>query len=450
MGKKLGNYIRGGLAGILLGAEALTFSGCSGAFHEVFRDNERKNMEQFPDSVELDYSKYDKEKKHTVVVNDRAYRTSDLQPPKILEEIIEIPPGKVQRIPALGDTTFIEDANGEVILNYKSRIPAPDLQKRIAPFFENMIITPYSNSLIFSGKKQVFGNFEDLTNKLNFLDTTNEQIRVAVTVIEYFRDNTYDREWNIDMLKDAVKVFSLNLPSQPDPAKTLMTGISINPVYNYKSHDSSVLSALKFLNSHGRAKVASYADTIMPNGETADISNKASVPYEELLEGKTGLSIRTYKYRETGTAVKVTAHANEEGYISVKLDIETGEQTGFVGKEQVPVFKTSICKTTIELMNGETDVAAISSSDRYKEVKRGLPLIDILPILKDIFSSKELEKSKSEQIYVVTARVLGREDDIEFRINNGDIFQGNSSHNLHRKNSESEISEEPEPSLLIK
>ncbi len=402
-----------------IGGAISLVSGCT----STFRTSQKRNMEPFPSSISLDYSQH---KKHVDVVNGRAYTKEEIKPAKTLEEVVQIPPGKIYRVPALKADYII---NGdEIFLRYRSRVPAEDLQKRFSDveFLKPFKISAYSNRLFFSGKKEAFEDFTRFRDLINFLDIPGEQIRVAVSIIEHFQDNTYDREWNMNMLKEGVRVFTLNLPSSPDVTKTLNTGIDVNPFFNYDSHTYNVVGALKFLDSYGKARVATSVDVIAPNGGTSTLSSMAMVPYPNLLESKTGW-VNTYKYQDTGTSVTVVPSANDEGSISVKFTIQTGEQTGFAAKYQVPVFKKSTYDTTVDLRNGQTEIFGVSISDRYSGVDRKTPI----PILKNLFSSKEFEKSKSELIYIVTARVVGREDYIPFDVKDGSIITDGFSHELY-------------------
>jgi hypothetical protein len=402
-----------GLVGVVLGASALGIGGCnSNSWHEVFRNDEKKNMSPLADPVYVDYKKYDDEHKYDIV-NDRAYLKGGPKPESVIEKTFSIEPYERTRILNL-NATYTEDGNN-LILQYHCRTPAPDLTKRLSNYSKEMLpnisMETSQNDIVFSGKKESFGDFSNLTKLLNEFDKATKQVRVRLKVVEIFYDNTYDRELVISALKGGTEVVSLNLPSNPDPSKTLTAGGMTNPFYNAKSNSYSIESALKFLDSYGRTKTLSDTDQIVTNGEQTQFKNLTNIPYTELLEGKSGF-LETIKYRDTGTTILITPFANEEGYITLKVDVKSGEQTGFFGTEQRPVFREADFVSNFTVKNGTPYLAANSITSRYKSVQRGIPLISKTPILKDVFSSRSIENSQSQLLYFIEAREIGRESPV--------------------------------------
>ncbi len=441
------------LAAKLMVGGAVLSGGCAEIHQEVFRTDKEKVKRQFPDKFELFYEDYDKLKSNLNVVNGRAYRRNEIQPGPTIREIVQIPAGKVYRVPDL-NAEYMK-IGGEIIFKYSCRIPPSDLEKRITSLqkdnediLKGIKVSPLSTSnlLIFNGKEQAFGDFSSLRDMLDFVDIAPKQVRVTISALEYFEDNTFDMELNLDAytLEKGIKLFTLNLPSSPsgDPLKT---GIDINPFNRFRSHKETVVGAWKFLDSYGEAEIATHVDTLVSNGEMSEIADQANIPYREFLEGKY-TSIQGIKYRNTGTDIKVTVHANDEGFISVELDLEKGEQTGFMGTEQQPIFKTSTYKTKYMAKNGEPVIVGVSSASKFTEVDRGIPFFSKLPIIGPILSSKSNEKKKTQSAYIVTVRVLDREDSIDYRIENGNLLPGNLLYNTRQKSRQKSSG----PSLLLK
>lgn len=423
MSKKIRDYLTRGLAAAVLTGAAF-FSGCRSVdvYHEVFRNNERKNAEPVAKAIEVDYSKYDQQNKYKLVER-RAYLDGDVKPNPTLESVVDVPSSEIFRIPALGaDTTFIEDPNGGIIMQYKSRLPAPDLQKLISPYLKNIKIEPYANQnvLIFSGSKKAF-NFDEpnnperfryLTTLLNQFDLPAMQIRIRMKIAAFFKDNTYDRDEALKLLKDKMNFISLNLPSSPDPTTKLATGIDINPFYNQNSNGYTIESAIKFLDSYGETRSVADLEALTSNGRTADLLNTASIPYPEAIV--VGLNVvDAIKYRDTGTTVKVTPFANDQGFITVKLEkAESGEHTGYYGTFQRPTFSTADLKSEFVVRNGVPYYIGTSLFERYKEVKRGIPALSLIPFVGDLFSSKSIENNQTQLVYLLEARVVSREDTV--------------------------------------
>jgi len=127
--------------------------------------------------------------------------------------------------------------------------------------------------------------------------------------------------------------------------------------------------------------------------------------------------IDAIKYRDTGTTIELTPFANDKGFITIKIPkAETGEQTGWYGAFQRPTFRTADLSTSFVVRDGIPYFAATSLFTRYKEVRRGIPGINKIPILGDLFSSISIENNQSQLLYFLEARVVPRESLVGTRI----------------------------------
>ncbi len=382
-------------------------------YQEIFRTNSQKNKQSIREipHLEVDYNNYDA-KNNLVVINDRVYSKDNSRPKKALEKIINVEPQTRHKIPLI-NASYIEKPNDEIILNYKSRVPPSDLKKIIEPYLSDSDIKinefPQKNTLVFSGKKENFGDFSYLSSILNQFDTPAEQIRVKMAILEFFGDNTYNRDAMIKMLKRENIIFDLNLPSSSEGG-ALEYGLGANPLYHIKEGHYDFDSLVKFLDSKGYAEILSNIDLLSYNGKTVEMSNTSSIPYPEIIFEE-GTLVETLKYRDTGIQLNLTPYKNEEGYITLKIEkAESGEQTGYAGKEQRPTFRTANLSSEYTFQNGETYIALGSTFSRYKEVERGIPLLNKIPVLKELVTSKSYENNRSHLIYLMEARSISRED----------------------------------------
>jgi hypothetical protein len=463
---KLKNYISGGLAALTI----YTASGCAtvktlkseltgfgdalqNPIHEAFRSNEPLNEKPEAVAEGVNYNDYTKEHQY-VVVNERGFlKSSDSIPPETLEDIVKTPPTRKYIIPAI-NASFIEDGQGGVFLTYPCRIPSSDLFKLInyqsppAPAATPPAATPAApaappsaptpnqllpgvdiieypgqNKLIFRGKKENFGNnFDRLINILNQFDAPAKQVRVRMRIVEYFNDNTYDREMSLQILRDGMSIFNLNLPSNADPTQPLTTGVTVNPVYNlnklpeinYLTGVTSVprlsyKGAISFLDSHGKTQTLADTDMLVSNGSKACFFNTTSIPFPEYVVTPASV-IQTSKYRDSGPKVELTPYANEEGFTTIKLtQAASGENTGFLGTLQKPTFRDANLTTEMTLRNGLTYFIGTSLNTRYKSVDRGLPILNKIPFIRDATTSRSIEKNTSELLYFMEVNVMDRD-----------------------------------------
>ena len=407
----------------LLAVSTAHLTGCATPFHEVFRSNEAKNQAPITDviSIDSDYTIHDSANPR-IIENNRSYIKTDYTPSKINEEIVEVPAQTRYRVSAI-NATYVEDGKGNLIMQYKSRVPAPDLKALVEPHLKEIEIKefPNQNTLIMTGKKEAFGDFKYLSTILNEFDLPPEQIRIKLRIVEYFNDNTYDRDLSLKFLREGLEAITLNLPSNPDTGEILSTGVNLNPFFGQEiirdstgaiTNPDYYQGAIKFLDSHGKTNTLTEADMLVSNGKSAEFNNLASVPYPETIVAGNNI-LETSKYRDTGADIKITPYANEEGFITIKLEkAESGEQTGFIGTLQRPIFRTANLISEFTIRDGMTYFAGTSLQTRYKSVDRGVPGLNKVPVIKSMASSRSIENNQSQLIYFIEARVIPRESNV--------------------------------------
>jgi len=382
---------------------------------EIFRADEGRNEAPVAEATNIDYSRED-EANDFRVINGRSYLKGDEETPIYVPEFVEhIAHSPLIRIPEI-NASYVELSDGNVILSYPARTTAPELKELVSPHLPCVEISIMGNNLMFVGPREEFNdNFRDLVTILNTYDVPAKQIRIDLRIVEYFNDNTYDREMSLRWLRDSIEVSNLNLPSSPDLKQVLTTGIDIDPLNIFRGRNESTTpprdvyeAAVKFLDSHGKTNTLASLDVLVSNGKPAAFTNQSEIPYPEVVIAGNN-AIETLKYKPTGVVVKMTPYANEEGFINLNIEqAESGEQTGFAGTLQRPIFRTSTLSSEFTVREGLTYYAATSLFTRYRSVMRGIPGLNKVPIIRHATSSISLENNQSQLLYFVTARVIPR------------------------------------------
>lgn len=396
--------------------------------HEVFRNDEKLNLEP-PAMAEATQKLHNDETRQAlanpleIADNGRAYPKGEV--PEINKDKFYIPSINANYIDLDGNN----DGKGDVLVSYRCRNPAPDLAALLTkylPIAPKVEITPYpaQNTLLFRGQDTEFGeNFGLLSKLINNFDIEPQQIRVRVKIIEYFNDNTYDRDLALNILRNGMSAFSLNLPSNPQ-GNPLTTGGSLNPFYNTDQNGNfsffgripskwNFTSAIKFLDSHGKTETLSDTDIVVSNGATCEFKNTNSVPYQQTSLTPAAAIVIGTQYREVGPQLKLSSFANEQGFTTIELlNAKSGESTALLGKEQAPRFRESDLISKFCVQNGITYLIATSANTRYKSVDRGIPGLNKIPIVRSVTTSRENEKNASELLYFMEVYVLDRNDKV--------------------------------------
>ena len=393
-------------------------------YHQIFRHDEVKNAAPLEKPIEIDYKDYD-ENFQVKIVNDRAYFSTDnvVQKP-IIEELVNVPQTTRHLIPEI-NSYYFGSPSGDVIIPYNSRNPPADLKVILESYLPGIVMKEYptQNMLIFSGKKEAFGeNFGYFTDVVNELDVAPKQIRLRLRVVNLSRDNTYNKDFTLSALRKGLEeILTVNLPSSSNPTESLQTGIAINAFgltdQSRRNHFSGVVipndvvfdSAIKFLDSYGNTKIVQDVDVLVQNGKKALIKNQSLIPYpSQQIVGT--IILNATEYKPTGADIAVTPSANEKGIINIKIEkAESGEQSISVGKQQVPTFRTADLQSEVTLRNAETYFLGATLFTRDHSIDRGIPGLNKIPFIKDIFTAREKEKRQEQLLYFITAREIPRD-----------------------------------------
>ena len=430
-----------GLAGLMI----YTFAGCAtfrnlkdevkylssalnDPVHEVLRNDENLNLEP-PAMNEASQKLHNDESRHATshpytIANNRAYLQGETPEAKNNGAFF-IPEINANYIDLDGNN----DGKGDVLISYRCRNAAPDIAAILAKYLPpapDVEITPYpsQNMLLFRGQDVKFGeNFGLISRLINNFDIEPKQIRIRLKIVEYFNDNTYDRDMALKILKNGMSAFSLLLPSNPQ-GNPLTTGISVNPFLNKDGNGNFTIlgrapnkwtyeGAIKFLDSHGRTETLSDTDVVVSNGTTAEFRNINAVPYQQTSLTPAAAIVIGTQYREVGPQLKLSPFANEKGFTTIKLlEAKSGESIALVGKEQVPVFREANLTSEFCLQNGATYLIGTSTNTRYKSVNRGIPGLNKIPLIKSATTSREIEKNTSELLYFMEVHDIDRQDSV--------------------------------------
>ncbi|MBI2628669.1 hypothetical protein HYW74_01135 [Candidatus Pacearchaeota archaeon] len=451
-------YISGGLAPLLI----YTLSGCAtfrnfgnefksfrtaaeDPVHEVFRNDENKNLEP-PAVNEATQKLHNDESMHAIAHpyvianNNRAYFKGEV--PEINNGTFAIPSINATYIDLDGNN----DGKGDVLISYRCRNAAPDIAAILAKYLPpapEVDITPYlsQNMLLFRGQDVKFGeNFGLISKLINNFDIDPKQIRIRLKIVEYFNDNTYDRDMALKILKNGMSAFNLLLPSNPQ-GNPLTTGISVDPFINKDRNGDFTIwgrapnkwtyeGAIKFLDSHGRTETLSDTDVVVSNGTTAEFRNVNAVPYQQTSLTPAAAIVIGTQYREVGPQLKLSPFTNEKGFTTIKLlEAKSGESIALVGKEQIPVFREANLTSEFCLRNGTTYLIGTSTNTRYKSVNRGIPGLNKIPLVRGATTSREIEKNTSELLYFMEVFDIERQDSVgmQERIQEPSIAELNSN-----------------------
>ena len=118
----------------------------------------------------------------------------------------------------------------------------------------------------------------------------------------------------------------------------------------------------------------------------------------------------TVEFKEFGVALGYSPVVLSSGRISLKINTEVSETTTqnsvSMGNISIPALTTRKAETTIELPSGGSMIMAGLIRDQTKQVIAGLPGAKDLPILGQLFRSRDFQKNTSELTVMVTPFIV--------------------------------------------
>lgn len=245
---------------------------------------------------------------------------------------------------------------------------------------------------------------EDKEKVLNMLAVAaKEQVLLKVTVAEMERNTIKQLGIDLNAL-GAVGNFSFTaLTSLPFPLNGKdVVGIARKSLQWQGGGGNSITGVVRALEQNGLLRTLAEPNLTTVSGETANFLAGGEFPIPVAQEDNT-ISV---EFKPFGVALAFTPVVMSEKRISLKVSTEVSELTNQgainIGTLAIPALKVRRANTTVELPSGGSVVIAGLISEETKQTMSGYPGLKNLPILGNLFRSRDFIKSETELIIIVT------------------------------------------------
>ncbi|RME98611.1 MAG: type II and III secretion system protein family protein [Alphaproteobacteria bacterium] len=256
---------------------------------------------------------------------------------------------------------------------------------------------------------------ENILNMINV--AAKEQILLKVTVAEMERNIIKQLGIDLDALVSSGNFSFQALSDLPFPFSPKGTVIPFLPnstpqaqgvastaagAVGWQSNTGRVNSILRALEQDGLLRTLAEPNLTTISGETANFLAGGEFPIPVAQDNDT----ITVEFKPFGVALAFTPVVLSESRISLKVSTEVSELTNEgainVGVLAIPGLKVRRANTTIELPSGGSIVIAGLISEDTKQAMSGYPGLKNLPVLGNLFRSRDFIKSETELIIIVT------------------------------------------------
>jgi len=124
--------------------------------------------------------------------------------------------------------------------------------------------------------------------------------------------------------------------------------------------------------------------------------------------GGTNVFSNTISNESTGTTLAITARINSSGVVTMIIDqnVSSPISGASPGGISSPSFQTRSFSTQVTVQDGDTIAIGGFIQEQDSTLTTGIPVLDRIPFLGALFSSKSIIKARTELIVFLTPRVI--------------------------------------------
>jgi len=310
-------------------------------------------------------------------------------------------------------------------------LDAPSLEREFRGLFpsEDIRVTAVGNSVILSGQiadprvaqkaVQLAGGLGENVRVMNNLAVPNPgQVLLQVRFAEVSR--SWQRELgptlmtrdgsNIDVVLgpvDNVRTANRNDQTEPGAAQAEVFSDAVN---FFLFHEPSRVTAfIQALEQNGLFRSLAEPNLIAMPAETASFLAGGEFPFP-VIQGNQGNNAVTIQFKEFGIKLDFTPYITNSGSIRLRvapevsaLDFANGLTiSGFT----IPSLLSRRAATVVELEDGQTFAIAGLVDNSIVESISKVPLLGDIPILGELFRSRDMRQNRSELLVLVTPRIV--------------------------------------------
>src|ERR1700754_183800 len=262
---------------------------------------------------------------------------------------------------------------------------------------------------------RLVGNADKVVNSI--VVKGRDQVMLKVTVAEVAR--SVIKQMGIDLsasLNYGNTVVTFN-NSNPFTANNtpLVSGNALSGTFG---STPSVTATLRAMESAGVVHTLAEPNLTAISGESATFISGGEFPIptgvtcQTTQTGAIGNCVQTVSYKKFGISLNFTPVVLTEGRISLRVMTEGSEVSsknalpGGAGGPSIPSIKTRRAETTLEIPSGGSMAMAGLIQEKTKQAVNGMPGVDSIPVLGQLFRSQDYVSGQTELMVIVTPFIV--------------------------------------------
>jgi general secretion pathway protein D len=269
-----------------------------------------------------------------------------------------------------------------------------------------------TNSLVI---RTAAPNFSVLQGTIEQLDVRPAQVLLEVLIaeVELDKSTTWGVNWSFFNQKgfsgDSTRgiLGALGSNNFTDSAVTSLGGLGLR-VINMTS-TFNVGAVLQALSARTNVRVLSAPHVLALNNEKARILVGSQVPFTSAtITGVAATVDQVVQYQNVGTQLTVLPTINNDGYVTFRILQEVSE----LSTQTIPsannanVITTREAETSALVKSGHTVVIGGLIGSTLSKTSSGVPLLEDIPLLGNLFKSKSTDRERTELAIFMTPYVV--------------------------------------------
>ncbi len=278
-----------------------------------------------------------------------------------------------------------------------------------------------NNSVLIWGTKSEYSKIEATLKRLDLPPT---QVLIEASIVEVTLDDTlqYGLQWAFNNsgpsgLNGAGQLRSSGSNVNTPIGSSIPTPVSAGFSYALSNSLGSVRVVLNALATKRLLKVISSPSLMVLDNHTAMMSVGNQQPVETATATNSNnpdFTTKTIQYRDTGVSLAVTPSVNAGNLVTMQIDQAVtdavADSSGNVSLQ--PVFQQRQITSKVAVRSGEAIVLGGLIRDTDNTSKSGIPLLQELPLVGNLFSTNGKTGGRTELLVVITPKVVRTDIDI--------------------------------------
>ncbi|HSZ75280.1 MAG TPA: type II secretion system secretin GspD [Rhizomicrobium sp.] len=258
-----------------------------------------------------------------------------------------------------------------------------------------------NNAIVVYATPRQYNIIEDALHKLDVLPL-QVLIEAAITEVTLTDQLQYGLQWSFQAGQSQT-ILGSGITSALLPAF---------PGFNYIfSNNSTIQATLNALSNITKVNVLSAPKLLVLNNHTAALQVGDEVPIITASAVSTDTTsapiVNSVDYRDTGVILKVTPRVNDGGLVLLDISQEVSDVVNpTTGAIQSPTISERKVASSIAIQDGQTVALGGLITDKRTKGKEGIPLLDKIPLLGNLFGSTDDEHDRTELLVLLTPRVI--------------------------------------------